>query len=148
MRQAGGGRSCGQTPYELPMVGSLPAPIRFLAAIWAGTVGWMIGLFLSFIPAHTVLTSPLHQSRKNRVVFSSSLELLLRIGRPARTLLFVVGVAVALVLGDRLTHPDLAGLRRPSVRRAGLDRDGPVVRVILAMKRAPRALAPRGLEAA
>lgn len=89
------------------MVGSLPAPIRFLFAVLAGTVGWLIGFLLSFVPAQAILTNPRYQSGKMLAVFST-LEPLPRIGTPAQMLLLVAVVAVFLVLGYRLSRPDLA----------------------------------------
>jgi len=87
------------------MVGSLPRPFRFPLAVLASTVGWMIGFFLSFVPAQAVLTDPARQSPKMLAAFFT-LEPLPRVSSPDKMVLLVLAVSAFLVLGYRLSRPD------------------------------------------
>ena len=87
------------------MVGSLPFPVRFPLGVLASTVGWMVGFFVSFVPAQAILTDPAHQSPKMLAAFFT-LEPLPRLSSPDRMLLLVLVVSVFLVLGYRLSRPD------------------------------------------
>lgn len=87
------------------MVGSVPSHVRFPLAVLAGTVGWMLGFFVAFVPAQVLLTDPALQSAKMLAAFAT-IEPLPRVSSPDRMILLVAVVSLFLVLGYRLSRPD------------------------------------------
>jgi hypothetical protein len=87
------------------MAGNLPSLVRFSLAVLAGTVGWMVGFMVAFVPAQAILTNPALQSAKMIAVFFT-LSPLPRASSPAQMLLLVAVVVTFLVLGYRLSRPD------------------------------------------
>ena len=78
---------------------------RFPLAVLAGTIGWLLGSTLSFVPAQAILADPSVQSEKMIAIFAT-LEPLPRITAPWQMILLVGVVSLFLTLAYRLARPN------------------------------------------